>query len=98
MQWGVGEPSYGNRYTAPSDAALVADLMLLKSVGMNAVRKHQKVESRRWYYHADRLGLSVNAFFTQIRSISLPCGSFNLLDGAISPWEGLPCDMALPHR
>ena len=23
------------------------------------MRKHEKVESRRWYYHADRLGIAV---------------------------------------
>jgi hypothetical protein len=31
----------------------------MKDLGFNLVRKHIKVESRRWYYHADRLGLMV---------------------------------------
>jgi hypothetical protein len=29
------------------------------SAGFNAQRHHMKVEPRRWYYHADRLGLMV---------------------------------------
>ena len=46
-------------YTAPTDAALRFDLEAHKQMGFNAVRKHQKVESRRWYYWADVLGLMV---------------------------------------
>lgn len=46
-------------YTAPTDEALQADLQAHVDMGFNAVRKHVKVEPRRWYYHADRLGLLV---------------------------------------
>ncbi|WP_299539287.1 LamG-like jellyroll fold domain-containing protein [uncultured Streptomyces sp.] len=46
-------------YTQPSDAALAFDLKAQKDLGFNAVRKHIKVESARWYYHADQLGLLV---------------------------------------
>lgn len=46
-------------YTQPSDAALTFDLKAQKDLGFNAVRKHIKVESARWYYHADKLGLLV---------------------------------------
>lgn len=46
-------------YTAPSDKALAFDLEAHKELGFNAVRKHIKVESPRWFYHADRLGLLV---------------------------------------
>jgi hypothetical protein len=46
-------------YTAPSDAALQFDLAALAPFGLNAVRLHQKVNSARWYYHADRLGVAV---------------------------------------
>lgn len=45
--------------TPPADAALVHDLMQLKSMGYNTVRKHIKVEDERFYYHCDRLGLIV---------------------------------------
>ncbi|MFE1441399.1 LamG-like jellyroll fold domain-containing protein [Streptomyces sp. NPDC058739] len=46
-------------YTQPSDQALAFDLEAHKKLGFNAVRKHIKVESPRWFYHADRLGLLV---------------------------------------
>lgn len=46
-------------YTAPTDAALRFDLEQQKAMGFNMVRKHIKVESARWFYHADRLGLMV---------------------------------------
>ncbi|WP_203568631.1 glycoside hydrolase family 2 protein [Aestuariimicrobium ganziense] len=45
--------------TAPADAALVHDLETMKAMGFNGVRVHVKVESRRFYHHADRLGLLV---------------------------------------
>lgn len=35
------------------------DLEFLKAAGYNMVRKHAKVENRRYYYHCDRLGLLV---------------------------------------
>jgi len=47
------------QYTAPTDAALQFDLQAVKTFGMNTVRLHQKVNSERWYYHADRLGVVV---------------------------------------
>ncbi|TDD59293.1 beta-galactosidase [Kribbella antibiotica] len=46
-------------YTAPTDAALRFDLEQQKSLGFNMVRKHIKVESARWFYWADKLGLMV---------------------------------------
>lgn len=46
-------------YTAPTDAALRSDIEAMKALGFNMVRKHIKVESPRWYYWADRLGLPV---------------------------------------
>ena len=46
-------------YTAPTDEALRSDLETTKALGFNSVRKHMKVEPRRWYYHADQLGLLV---------------------------------------
>ncbi len=45
--------------TPPSDAAMVYDLQYLKDIGCNFVRVHIKTHPRRWYYHADRLGLLV---------------------------------------
>ena len=46
-------------YTAPSDDAMVYDVMTMKSLGFNMLRKHIKVEPARWYYHCDRLGMLV---------------------------------------
>jgi beta-galactosidase/beta-glucuronidase len=46
-------------YTAPSDAALRFDIEYIKDIGCNLIRKHVKVEPRRWYYHCDRLGMLV---------------------------------------
>ena len=31
----------------------------MKKMGMNSVRKHMKVDTRRWYHHANTLGLLV---------------------------------------
>lgn len=45
--------------TAPSDAALVADITLAKAAGFNGARLHQKVFEERFLYHADRLGYIV---------------------------------------
>ena len=45
--------------TPPSEEAILFDLEQTKALGFNMIRKHIKVESRRWYHHADRLGLIV---------------------------------------
>ena len=46
-------------YTAPSDEAMVFDIMTAKDLGFNMLRKHIKIEPLRWYYHCDRLGMLV---------------------------------------
>jgi beta-galactosidase/beta-glucuronidase len=45
--------------TAPSDEALRRDVELVKQMGFNGVRKHQKIEDPRFLYWADVLGLVV---------------------------------------
>lgn len=45
--------------TAPSDEALIYDIETMRDLGFNMLRKHIKVESDRWYYHCDRLGMLV---------------------------------------
>ena len=45
--------------TPPSDEALRRDVELVKSMGFNGVRKHQKIEDPRFLYWADVLGLMV---------------------------------------
>ena len=43
--------------TPPSDAAMLSDIRFLKDAGFNMIRKHIKVEPRRYYWHCDRLGM-----------------------------------------
>ncbi len=45
--------------TAPSDQHLKRDVELVKLMGFNGVRKHQKIEDPRFLYWADKLGLLV---------------------------------------
>lgn len=44
-------------YTPPTDSALAYDVIKLKEMGLNTIRKHVKVEPARFYYHCDRLGM-----------------------------------------
>lgn len=46
-------------YTAPTDEALLFDIVKTKDLGFNMIRKHVKVEPARWYYHCDREGILV---------------------------------------
>lgn len=45
--------------TAPNESAFVRDILLVKGMGFNGVRKHQKIEDPRFLYWADHLGLLV---------------------------------------
>ncbi len=45
--------------TPPSDEAMLYDIEYLQEAGFNMIRKHIKVEPRRYYYHCDRLGMMV---------------------------------------
>ncbi len=45
--------------TSPSDEALKRDVELIKELGFNGVRKHQKIEDPRFLYWADKLGIFV---------------------------------------
>lgn len=45
--------------TPPSDEAMLFEIEWLKQAGFNMIRKHIKVEPRRYYYHCDRLGMMV---------------------------------------
>jgi beta-galactosidase/beta-glucuronidase len=46
-------------YTPPSEAAVLFEMNFLKDAGYNMLRKHVKVESARYYYNADKLGLLI---------------------------------------
>jgi hypothetical protein len=45
--------------TPPDDDALRIDVELVKEMGFNGVRKHQKIEDPRYLYWCDKLGLLV---------------------------------------
>ncbi|MFO0892481.1 MAG: glycoside hydrolase family 2 TIM barrel-domain containing protein [Isosphaeraceae bacterium] len=49
----------GSGMTAPDDQAMRRDVELARAMGFNGVRKHQKIESPRYLYWADRLGLLI---------------------------------------
>lgn len=45
--------------TAPGEEALISDIQTMKSLGFTMLRMHIKVESERWYYLCDKLGMLV---------------------------------------
>jgi beta-galactosidase/beta-glucuronidase len=61
FQYGTLDQGYwpDGLYTAPTDDALKYDIQITKDLGFNLIRKHVKVESVRWYYHCDKLGILV---------------------------------------
>lgn len=61
FQAGVLDQGYWpeSLYTAPSDEALIFDILKMKELGFNMLRKHAKLEPERFYYHCDRLGMLV---------------------------------------
>lgn len=46
-------------YTAPTEEAMVFDIVKTREMGFNMIRKHVKVEPARWYYHCDKMGMLV---------------------------------------
>ncbi len=90
-----GEPLYlrglldqgyfpGGWYAAATDADLRRDVELVRAMGFNMVRKHQKAEDPRFLYWADRLGLLVWA--------ELPSGrdfTTQLVTSLASEWAAL---------
>ncbi|WP_149203211.1 glycoside hydrolase family 2 protein [Actinotalea subterranea] len=62
--------------TAPSAAALREEVEVIKALGFNSARVHQKAEDPRFLFWADRLGLTVwaetaNAYAFSPRSVEL---------------------------
>ncbi|MCF7673763.1 MAG: glycoside hydrolase family 2 [Akkermansiaceae bacterium] len=45
--------------TPPSEAAMISDIDFLKAAGFNMIRKHIKVEPRRYYHHCDKIGMLI---------------------------------------
>ncbi len=46
-------------YTPPTDEAMVFDIVTMKKMGFNMLRKHAKIEPARWYYWCDMQGMLV---------------------------------------
>lgn len=46
-------------YTPPTEEAMLYDVKVTKGLGFNMLRKHVKVESARFYYHCDKMGMLV---------------------------------------
>jgi len=61
FHWGPLDQGWwpGGLLTPPSDKAMQFEIDWLKKAGFNMIRKHIKVEPRRYYYHCDRLGMMV---------------------------------------
>ena len=45
--------------TPPTEEAMIYDIQKMKDLGFNMLRKHIKVESHRWYYLCDKIGMLV---------------------------------------
>ncbi|MBE6727327.1 MAG: glycoside hydrolase family 2 [Ruminococcaceae bacterium] len=51
---------YPDGYITPEDdERIISDIKLIKSMGYNAMRIHQKIESPRFLYWCDRIGIAV---------------------------------------
>lgn len=61
FHWGTLDQGWwpDGLHTPPSDEAMVSDVQFLKDAGFNLIRKHIKVEPRRYYYHCDKIGMMV---------------------------------------
>ena len=61
FQTGVLDQGYfpESLLTPPTDQSMIDDIETMKSLGFNMLRKHIKIEPRRWYYHCDRIGMLV---------------------------------------
>ena len=69
-------------YTPPSREAYEQDILAMKNLGFNMLRKHVKVEAPYFYYLCDKLGMLVcqdmvqNGSYSYIRDTALPNLSF----------------------
>lgn len=85
--------------TPPSEEAMLYELDYLKRSGFNMIRKHIKIEPRRYYYHCDRMGFLV----WQDQVSAVPSPKWHRLDPARNkghnfPEPGDPIDADWPDR
>ncbi|MEO5915280.1 MAG: sugar-binding domain-containing protein [Luteolibacter sp.] len=67
--------------TPPSEAAMISDIDFLKAAGFNMIRKHIKVEPRRYYAHCDKIGMLMWQ-----DQVSMGFGPETLPKGSNPPW------------
>ncbi len=82
--------------TPPSDVAMRSDVDFLKAAGFNMVRKHIKVEPRRYYHYCDKVGILV--WQDQVSSGN---GSSRGENDSSAPWtrlEANPVDAVWPDE
>merc|ERR1711862_947782 len=60
---------------------MVSDIEWLKSAGFNMIRKHIKIEPRRYYYHCDKLGMLVRQDQPSVHTPRLSPGWIHLSEG-----------------
>lgn len=64
--------------TPPDENGFERDILAMKSLGFNMLRKHIKIEPQRFYYDCDRLGMAVfqdmvnNGHYSFLRDTALP--------------------------
>ena len=69
-------------YTPAEPAAYEKDILAMKALGFNTLRKHIKIEPEQFYYDCDRLGMIV--FQDMVN-----CGEYHFLRDTILPTIGL---------
>ena len=72
--------------TPPAPESYTEDILAMKALGFNTLRKHIKVEMEEFYYQCDRLGMIVwqdmvnNSDYNFIRDTALPTAGLQKLD------------------
>ncbi|OYP35032.1 sulfatase-like hydrolase/transferase [Rhodopirellula sp. MGV] len=61
FHWGPLDQGWwpGGLLTPPSEEAITFEIDFLRDAGFNMIRKHIKVEPRRYYYYCDQVGMLV---------------------------------------
>ena len=78
-------------YTPATPEAFEKDILAMKSLGFNTLRKHIKIEPEQFYYDCDRLGMVV--FQDMVN-----CGDYSFLRDTGLPTIGLRLDDRNLHR
>ena len=72
--------------TPPAPESYAEDILAMKKLGFNTLRKHIKVEMEEFYYQCDRLGMIVwqdmvnNSDYNFVRDTALPTAGIQKLD------------------